>query len=224
MACQTRVRAIISNTSEFRIVHASLHPRLPLVVAVVAGHSEENDVPVSLQLLDIQLLQVTSPDYWETGLLELRCLARLGTFPCRWAWKRGADEWNIHVSEEEIILEQLKHASRNICTSTRRFYTNHSLETPYGIAKFQPQEIECGDIRFSFRMARNLPSGRMSFVFRQNDDRACPWTLVRPGKNEAIRTLLAVPPEVIGFGTLAVDDVHGVFIFARKMKTMVMYC
>ncbi|KAJ7918985.1 hypothetical protein B0H13DRAFT_2657094, partial [Mycena leptocephala] len=60
---QKRARAKISANS---IVHACLHPRLPLVVALVAGDRGEDGVQFTLEFVDIELQPTTSGNNWET--------------------------------------------------------------------------------------------------------------------------------------------------------------
>ncbi|KAJ7882290.1 hypothetical protein B0H13DRAFT_1890959 [Mycena leptocephala] len=213
---QKRARAKISANS---IVHACLHPRLPLVVAVLAGDRGEDGVPFALEFIDIELQPTTSGNNWETGVTNHRLIAELGTF--HWTRRtRVPNQWNICVHQPEISLDHLvlNYTFRKVHTSIRRIPTNGTMPAP---VEGMSEEMECGDVRFCFRMT---PSRRMSFILRQNYE-GSDWSLIQLGENGTLCYILAVSPEFIGWlGAVAVDSINGVLIFATKGKAWVVYC
>jgi hypothetical protein len=161
----------------------------------VAGDRGEDGVQFTLEFVDIELQPTTSGNNWETGVTNHRLIAELGTF--HWTRRtRVPDQWNIRVHQTEILLDHLvlNYTSRKVHTSIRRIPTNGTMPAPVEVMS---EEMECGDVRFCFRMT---PSRRMPFI-------------------------LAFSPEFIGrSGAVAVDSINGVLIFVTKGKAWVVYC
>ncbi|KAJ7679263.1 hypothetical protein DFH06DRAFT_1166161 [Mycena polygramma] len=219
---QKRVRIIIPDDSEFQIVHAGLHPRLPVVVAVVAAGDEScGDVPFALEFIEVELQPIISAHMWEIGFPHRRRIAELGTFP--YPRKRGTDEWNLRIDEDEIILHQLvtTDALHRVDVITRCISTNGALPAP---VRAICEELQSDNKPFGFtlRFARNGHSRCMTFALRRND--ATTWNFVQAGKHGILTQLLVVPEEFLDWGTIGVDEINGILIFATNAKTFAAYC
>lgn len=86
------------------------------------------------------------------------------------------------------------------------------------------EKMECGDVDFCFSMAKTVPSGRMSFILRQNEGSGS-WSLIELEKNGITSSLLNLSLDLNGsLRTIALDDITGLFIFVTSTKPFVVYC
>ncbi|KAJ7679269.1 hypothetical protein DFH06DRAFT_1415259 [Mycena polygramma] len=226
MAKPKRVRVMISaDALGFQLVHATLHPHLPIVVAVVAPVDRAlRDLPLALEFIETELQPITSENSWETGLPQRRRVAELGTFPR--PRRRARDRWNLRINEDEIILHQLiekySPTPNRIHVITRRISTNGALS---GAVQSRFEDVDSDDTTpfgFTFRLARTGHSRRVSFLLRRSDNS---WNLVQVGEHGVLVRPLAVPTKYLdSLGTIGVDEINGVLILATCAKTCVAYC
>ncbi|KAJ6459446.1 hypothetical protein C8R47DRAFT_1226588 [Mycena vitilis] len=202
---EKHARIITADDSEFQIVHAGLHPRFPVAVAVVAAVDENRgDVPFALESIEVELQPITSPNMWEPGVPHRRRIAELGTFP--YPRKRRSDEWNLRSDENEIVLHQLVATeAHRVDVMTRWISTNGALPAP---VRAICEEIQCDSRPFGFTL--------------RTESRT--WNFVQAGKREILAQSIAVPEEFLEWGTIGVDEINGILIFATNAKTFVAYC
>ncbi|KAJ6459457.1 hypothetical protein C8R47DRAFT_1327962 [Mycena vitilis] len=226
MAKSKRVRVLISaNALGFQLVQASLHPHLPIVVAVVAPVDRAlRDLPFALEFIDTELQLITSEKSWETGVPQRRRVAELGTFPR--PRRRARDWWNLRINEDEIILHQLiekySPTPNRIHVITRRICTTGALS---GAVQSEFEDVDSDDTTpfgFTFRLARTGHSRCVAFLLRRRDNS---WYLVQVGEHGVLVRPLAVPTEDLdSLGTVGFDEINGVLIIATCAKTCVVYC
>ncbi|KAJ7852299.1 hypothetical protein B0H13DRAFT_1904661 [Mycena leptocephala] len=123
-----------------------------------------------------------------------------------------------HLQLDQLILN---YASRKVHTLRRCNSTQGALPVPVGLIF---KKMECGDADFCFSMAKTVPSGRMSFILRQNEGSGS-WSLIELEKNGITSSLLNLSLDLNGsLRTIALDDITGLFIFVTSAKPFVVYC
>ncbi|KAJ7152435.1 hypothetical protein C8R46DRAFT_1228664 [Mycena filopes] len=205
---RARIRARTSaQGSGLRVVHASLHPHLPVIVAVVSPLIEAFEFPCTLEFIEFDLLPVTSEDTWNTSIPKRRVIADLGIFD---AVRNRFRLWNIYYDAEEILLDEFHRGAKDIAISTRRV----SIETTDPVSlDVVTTQYHGGYTTHARRMINHADPGPMSLVFRRNEEPDCPWNIVQTSRTVCSLRVLEIPSEFIE---------HAVAFDAGK--TLVAYC